>query len=356
VRSFTDVPFALRLSNALISYAKYLLLTFWPHDLAVYYPFTPAGVPAWQVIGAAFLLIGITAVCLSQRRSRPYLIVGWLWFLGTLVPVVGLVQVGGQTMADRYFYIPSIGLFIALVYGLADVAKTRRIAPSLSAAIVSGVLLLLAIVTNAQIHLWSDSVTLFKHTLATTPPNPVIEYSLGIALDNTGRYDEAAAHFEKALQVQRDHYEVLLNMGLTRYHQGRVPEAIEYYQAAIRSKPDAPEAHAQLGVTLWKQNRNEAGYDEVRRASRLAPKDANIRNYLGIALGRLGRFPEAIDQFHEALRLNPNSADAHHNLGLALLASGKPWESIPEFEAALRLRPQFKAAADNLRRAQAQLR
>jgi protein O-mannosyl-transferase len=356
VRAFTDVPIALRLSNALVSYAKYLLLTFWPKDLAVYYPFTRMGVPAWQIIGAASLLIGITEVCLFQRKSRPYLIVGWLWFLGTLVPVIGLVQVGGQTMADRYFYIPSIGLFIALVYGLADSAKTQRVAPSLSAVIVSGVLLVLAILTNAQVRLWRDSFTLFKHTLAITPPNLPIENSLGIAMDNSGRYDEAAAHFEKALQVQRDHYEVLLNMGRARYHQGRLPEAIEYYQAAIRSQPDAPEAHAQLGVALWKQNQNEAGYDEVRRASQLAPKDANIRNYLGIALGRLGRFPEAIDQLHEALRLNPNSADAHHNLGLALLASGKPRESIPEFEAALRLKPQFKTAADNLRRAQAQLK
>jgi Flp pilus assembly protein TadD len=250
VRTFKDVPIALRMLNVLVSYAKYLLLTFWPHV----------------------------------------------------------------------------------------------------------VLLVLATLTNAQIHLWSDSFTLFKHALAVTPPNLIIENSLGIAMDNSGRYDEAAAHFEKALQVQRDHHEVLVNMGVTRYHQAQMPEAIEYYQAAIRSQPDAPEAHVQLGLALWKQNRNEAAYDEVRRASQLAPKDANIRNYLGIALGRLGRFPEAIDQLHEAQRLNPNGAEVHYNLGLALLASGKPQESIPEFETALRLKPELKGAADNLRRAQAQLK
>ena len=356
VRTFTDVPTGLRLLNALISYAKYLLLTFWPHDLAVYYPFTPIGIPAWQIIAATCLLIGITAFCLFQRKIRPYLIVGWLWFLGTLVPVIGLVQIGGQTMADRYFYIPSIGLFIALVYGLADIAKMRGVAPWLGGAIAGAVLLALATVTNAQIHLWRDSFTLFKHALAVTPPNLIVEDSLGIALDNSGRYDEAAAHFEKALHVQRDHYEVLVDMGVTRYHQGRLPEAIECYQAAIHSQPDAPEAHSQLGLALWKQNRNQAAYDEVRRASQLAPKDANIRNYLGIALGRLGRFPEAIDQLHEALRLNPNSADAHNNLALALLASGKARDSIPEFEAALRLNPELQSATNNLRRAQAQLK
>src|SRR5207253_911927 len=176
VRTFADAPIALRLSNALVSYAKYLLLTFWPNNLAVYYPF--AGIPAWQIIGAAFLLIGITAFCFSQRKIRPYLIVGWLWFLGTLVPVIGLVQVGGQIMADRYFYIPSIGLFIPLVFGLADVAKRWRVAPSLGAAIAGVVLLALATLTNAQIQRWRDSFTLFEHTLAVTPPNLRIEHNL----------------------------------------------------------------------------------------------------------------------------------------------------------------------------------
>src|SRR5436309_10843481 len=128
VRTFTEFPIALRLSNALVSYAKYLLLAFWPNDLAVYYPYAGTDVPAWQIIGAALLLVAITAFCFSQRKIRPYLIVGWLWFLGTLVPVIGLVQVGGQTMADRYFYIPSIGLFIAIVFGLANIAERRRVA------------------------------------------------------------------------------------------------------------------------------------------------------------------------------------------------------------------------------------
>jgi Flp pilus assembly protein TadD len=356
VNTFADASVALRLSNALVSYAKYLLLTFWPNNLAVYYPLPPMGIPAWQIIGAAFLLIGITELCLFQRRIRPYLIIGWLWFLGTLVPVIGLVQVGGQTMADRYFYIPSIGLFVALVFGLADIAKTRHVAPSVSAAIAGGVLLVLATLTNAQIHRWSDSFTLFNHALAVTPLNLVAEQGLGLATDKSGRYDEAAVHFEKALRIRPNSYTDLVNMGIMRLKQGRLPEAIEYCQAAIRSRPDAPKAHVQLGLALWKQNRNEAALDEMRRASQLAPKDADIRNYLGVALLGLGRIPEAIDQFHEAVRLNPNNAAAAHaNLGLALLESGKPRQSIPEFEAALRLNPELKVAADNLRRAQAQL-
>jgi tetratricopeptide (TPR) repeat protein len=355
VRTFEDASLALRLSNALVSYAKYVLRAFWPNDLAVFYPFPGTDIPAWQTIGAALLLIGITAFCLFQRKIRPYLIVGWLWFLGTLVPVIGLVQVGGQTMADRYFYIPSIGLFIAIVFGLADIAERLRVAPWVSAAIANVVILVLATLTNAQIHRWSDSFTLFEHTLAVTPPNAAIERSLGYALQRSGRIDEAAAHFEKALQLTPDDHMALLYLGVCRFYQGRVPEAIEYAQATIRLQPDAAKAHDLLGMSLAMQNRYDTALDEERRAVELAPKDAEIRNDLGAALTRLGRIPEAIDQFHEALRLNPNNAPAHTNLGSVLLASGKAQESIPEFEAALRLDPKSKAAADGLRQAEAQL-
>src|SRR5436190_17184663 len=266
VRTFTDAPVALRLSNALVSYAKYVLRAFWPNDLAVFYPFPGTDFPAGQIIGAALLLIGITAFCLFQRKVRPYLIVGWLWFLGTLVPVIGLVQIGGQTMADRYFYIPSIGLFIAIVFGLADIAEKRRVAPWVSAAIANVVVLVLATLTNAQIHRWSDSFTLFEHTLAVTPPNAAIERSLGYALQRSGRLDEAAAHFEKALQLTPDDHMSLLYMGVCRFYQGRVAEAMEYAQATIRLQPNSPKAHDLLGMSLAMQNHNEAALDEMRRA------------------------------------------------------------------------------------------
>jgi len=255
----------------------------------------------------------------------------------------------------RYFYIPSIGLFIALVFGSADIAKTRHVAPSLTAATAGGVLLVLATLTNAQIHLWRDSFTLFNHTLAVTPLNLPVEQSLGLTMARSGRYDEAAAHFEKVLQIYPDFYDGLLNMGIMRFKQGRLPEAIEYCQAAIRSRPDALKAYVQLVHALWVQNRDEAAFEQMRRALQLAPKDADIRADFGLALERVGRIPEAIEQLHEALRLNPNNAEAHNNLGLALLASNNAQESIPEFEAALRLKPELKVAADNLHRAQVQL-
>ena len=353
VHTLGDVSIGLRLSNALVSYATYLLLTFWPNDLAVYYPF--AGIAAWQIIGGAFLLIAITAFCFFQRKTRPYLIVGWLWFLGTLVPVIGIVQVGGQIMADRYFYIPSIGLFIAVVFGLADIAKSWRVPASLCAGSAAAVLLVLGSLTNAQIQRWRDSFTLFEHTLAVTPPNPRIEHNLGVALGASDRYDEAAAHFQKALQIDPNFYDGLVALGVTLAHQGRMPQAIEYFQAAIRSQPDTPKARVQLAHALWAQKRDQEALEQLDRTSQLAPKDPDIRADLGLALALVGRTEEAIEQLHEALRLNPNNAETHNNLGLALLASGKTRESIPEFEVALRLKPQLKGAADNLERAHAQL-
>lgn len=360
VRTFQEFPITLRLANALVSYVKYFLLTFWPNDLAVYYPYTTSGTPGWQIICAAFLVVGITAVCFFRRKTQPYLIVGWLWFLGTLVPVIGIVQVGGQTMADRYFYIPSVGLFIVIAFGLWDVARSWRVAPSLSTGIAVAILLILATLTNAQIHRWRDSFTLFKHTLAVTPPNLIIENNLGSALSGSGMHDEAGVHFEKALEIIPPHYDSLLydpllNMGITRFYQNRLSEAIEYCQSALRLRPDAAKAHDLLGMALAMQGHGEAALDEMRHAAELAPNDADIQKDIGVTLVRLGRTPEAINHFHQALRLNPYNASAHNNLGLSLLESGKPGESIPEFEAALRLNPELNGAADNLRRAQAQL-
>jgi Flp pilus assembly protein TadD len=355
VKTFMEASLTLRLSNALVSYTKYLLLAFWPNNLAFYYPYAGPNIPAWQVIGAALLLIAITAFCVSQRRIRPYLMVGWLWFLGTLVPVIRLVQIGGQTMADRYFYVPSIGLFIALVFGLTDVAKRWRIAPLVGAGVALGVLLILATLTNAQIQRWRDSFTLFDYTLAVTPPNFLIEHNLGLAMGDSGRYDEAAVHFERALKMDPNFYEGLVALGVTREFQGRLREAIQCFQAAIHSQPDTPKAHVQLGHALWKQNDHQGALEAMRRASQLAPEDEDIRADFGIALELVDRLPEAIEQFHEALRMNPNDAETHNNLGLALLASGKAQESVPEFETALRLKPELEGAADNLRRAQSQL-
>jgi len=293
VRTFANVPVSLRLANAVVSYAKYLFRTMWPSNLTVYYPFSRTGVPLWQLLCAIVLLAVITTFAFRQARERPYLLMGWLWFVGTLVPVIGLVQVGGAAMADRYHYVPSIGLFVAFVFGLSDLAGAFRIGHVAMSALTIAALSILTCLTAVQIGRWRNNTTLFLYTLSLTPDNRMIENNVGTLLGESGRYDEAAAHFAKALRTKPDFLEVI--------------------------------------------------------------SDADIRANLGLLLARQGKAAEAVEQLNEALRLNPNNADAHNNLGVVLLRSGKAEESIPHFSTAIRLRPEWAAARDNLERAQRQI-
>jgi tetratricopeptide (TPR) repeat protein len=250
-------------------------------------------VPAGQLLSAIVLLTVITVFVFRQAIERPYLLVGWLWFVGTLVPVIGLVTVGGAAMADRYYYIPSIGLFMAIVFGVADLAGALRINRAAVGATTIGALSILTFLTSAQIDRWRNSLTLFQYTASLVPNNRMIENNLGTILGENGKYDEAAAYFEKALRTQPDFLETA--------------------------------------------------------------SDADIRTNLGLLLAHQHKLPEAAEQLNEALRLNPNSAEAHVTLGVVLLRLGKAEESIPHFSAALRIKPDWALAQDNLKQAQAQI-
>jgi tetratricopeptide (TPR) repeat protein len=355
VRSLVDAPAALRASNVIVSYAKYLLLTFWPHNLTVLYPFGPPPLGSLQTIGALLLLVAVSSFCFSQRKERPYLIVGWLWFVGTLVPVIGLVQVGAQGMADRYHYVPSIGLFTGLVFGGAAAMKLCRFPRWLPIAVSGAIVLTAATLTARQVQLWRDSATLFEHTLRFTPPNELIEYNYGSVLAQSGKYDKAVTHLERAIAIRPDFHNALVNLAITRLRQNRLEEAIPLLQRAIAAQPDSPKAHAQLGLAYAHLNQNEAAASALQRAVELGPGDADARATLGLVYLRLQRLPEAAEHLQAAIRLAPNNAEAHNNLGIVLLATGRARESIPEFETALRLNPRLEVARENIQRAQAQL-
>jgi protein O-mannosyl-transferase len=293
VRTFVQVPIPLRLANAIVSYAKYLFRTVWPSDLAVYYPFSRTGVPTWELLCAIVLLTIISVFAVRQAKERPYLLIGWLWFIGTLIPVIGLVQVGGAAMADRYHYVPSIGLFMAIVFGLSDVARWFRVDRVVTGAVTVIALSILTCLTAAQIGRWHNNETLFEYTQSLVPDNRMIENNLGTILGENGKYDEAEAHFIKALRTTPDFLEVIT--------------------------------------------------------------DADIRTNLGLLLVRQRKLVEAMEQLNEALRLNPASAETHEALGVVLALSGKPEESISHFSTAIRLRPDWAAARENLKRAQRQI-
>ncbi len=348
-RAFVATAIDVRLCNALIAYTKYVWLTLWPHNLVLYYPYR--NVVIWDALIAAFPLIVITGFCFSEREQRPYLIVGWLWFVGTLVPVIGLIQVGGQAMADRYHYVPSIGLFTALVFGVADFVPRGRTSCAVVSGVTAVVLVVFSILTFRQIQLWRDTFTLFEHTLRIAPRgNLPIEYNLGLAYADIGKDDEAMVHFENTLKINPHFPLALVSMGTIRHQQGRISEARALFERAAQAEPNLPQAHIGLGLCFAAQNETESAIAELREAARLDPTGAARAN-LGLILAQSGKITEGIDTLHEALRLDPNNAEAHNNLGAVLFAIGKTRESIPEFQAALRLNPSLNSASKNLDRA-----
>ena len=354
VRGFAEAPVPLRLANALVSCAKYVLLTFWPSNLAIYYPFPPEGILFWQLAGSFLLIAALTIIALHQAKSRPISVIGWLWFLGTLVPVIGLVQVGGQAMADRYHYIPSIGLFIFLVCGLSDVATAWRM-ERVGIAVASVSVLIFGLLSAIEISRWRDSTTLFERALAVTPDNLVIQYNLGHVLAQQKKYEDSILHFKEALRIEPDFFDALVNMGVALLDQGKPDEAIPYYERALKVQPNSAKAHMQLGVAVAGVKKSQEALVELRRASEIAPTDGDIRTNFGLILARLGALDEAALQLNEALRLNLSSAEAHNNLGLLFLANNQPERASECFSKALQLKPDLTMARDNLKRAQAKI-
>lgn len=356
VRQFTDAPFSLRIANALVSYARYIVSLLWPSGLGVYYPFAPAGISPWQVAASFALVAALSIVVMRAKEGRGYLMTGWAWYLGTLIPVIGLVQVGGQAMADRYSYIPFIGLFVMVVWGVGDLIEERRLQYRATALVVIVWLAILASLAYIQVGFWRDSITLFQHTLLVAPHNLVAQYNLAHALGKQGNLNEAVAHFEDALEIKPDFFDALINIGVTLNDQRKFTEAATYLTRAVELQPQSSKAHLQLAIALAQHGRSDEALRHFYQALEFAPTDPDVRTNLGLMLARQGKLPEASEQLNKALQLNPNSPEAHNNLGLVLLMQGEPEKSIPEFSAALRLKPEFRLAQENLNRAQAQVK
>ena len=344
----------LRIANAIVSYATYLWNTFWPQNLAVFYPY-PVAVSWGLITVSAALLVLISFLCIARRRSSPYLIVGWFWYLGMLVPVIGLIQVGAQAHADRYTYLPQIGLCFALSWEVAELTKSwsfRRSWLPIGAAVVIAMLM---VRTWNQTAVWHDSESLWRHALAVTANNAVVHNNLGSALGQQGKHTEAIPHFAEAVRIRFDYFDALLNLGMALREQGRAEEAVGFFRRALREKPDSAKAHWQLGLALDDQGENNDAMQQFYEAIKLTPEDYGMRTDLGVKLAYQGKLSEAIEQCSESVRLNPNGAEAHYNLGLVLFAAGKQEESVREFSNALRLKPDLTVARDSLKRAQAQV-
>jgi protein O-mannosyl-transferase len=316
--SLEEFSLGTRISNALVASASYLGKAVWPAGLAVFYPHPGTSLPPWKPVGAALLLAAITAAAVALRRRRPYVLAGWLWYLVTLLPVIGLVQAGEQAMADRYTYVPLIGPFVAAAWGFPDAARAllaaSRRARGESAAGdrvlrwalplgAGAVLLVLSVLTRAQVATWKDSVTLFERALAVTDRNYLAHLDLGAALAREGRADDALAHYREAVRIKPDHAMAQYDLGSALAARDRDGEAMEHYLRALALNPGYAAAHNNLGILLAKQ----------------------------------GKIDEAARHYADAARLRPDFAEAHFNLAVALHALGRDAEARTELKAATRL-------------------
>ncbi len=342
------LPFPSRIANALICYVAYLGQFFCPLGLAVFYPYLQNSLPIWKVIASLALLVGISLAAMAGRRKCPYLLVGWLWHLGMLVPVIGLVQVGSQAMADRYTYLPQIGLYIALAWGAERVSRHWPYRCWVVGAAAALAVMSLAWCAWQQASYWKNSETLWRHALACTSKNWLAEGNSAILLAGRGRVDEAIDHYLEALKIKPDYELAHSNLGVVLAGCGRVDEAIAHYHEALKITPDDALAHNNLGDALASQGRADEAIDHYQKALETKPDFAEAQYNLGVVLATHGRSDEAIDHYQKALKIKPDYAEAHSNLGAALAGRGRLDEAVAHYRRALEIKPDNAEIRNNL--------
>jgi protein O-mannosyl-transferase len=343
IRSTVQVPVLVRVGNAFVSYARYLQKAFWPSDLSIMYPYLWSWKPRWPLV-LSLLVLGLVSVFVAAAHRR-YLVVGWLWFLGTLVPMIGLVQVGGQAMADRYAYLPLVGLFVMICWGAAELARDPRCPTALPAVAILIALTALGAAARRQLGYWRDNITLWSHAIAVTGPNFEAQQHLGTALADEDRMAEAEFHFRVALAIDARDPTVRFNLAVDDQVQGRIHPAIEQYNAALRLNPDSELEGRTLNnlAMAYHQAANDVQAEATYKAA-LGANPNNDRAWLGMGLveHKLGKFAAASDAFSRSGQIRP-TAVCYLLLEKSLRAGGHTVEAVEAREKARELSPDLES-------------
>jgi len=345
MRSTAQFSLAVRLENAVMAYAMYLWKMIWPSHLSPIYPHPGDSLAGWQVGTSALVLLAVTAVAL-KFRARRYLLTGWLWFLGTLVPVIGLVQVGDQAMADRYAYIPLVGIFIMIAWRIADLADSKQIGLVVRVIPAACVLLALSFATNRQLGYWSSNYDLWTHAVAVTGRNFIAQDNLGGALLWLGKTDEAYLHFQAAAEINPLDPMSRSNLGAYLQEHGHMAEAIEKYNRVITLTSDPgllAATYANLGAAYRKLGEDEKARTSYDQALQLNPNQYNVYLGLGELLEKQSRLDDAISNYSKAVELRPTDT-GFLLLGRALERTGRRSEALAAYQAALKLSPEMPEA------------
>lgn len=346
--SFQAFDFSTRLGNALTAYVVYIRQMFYPVGLTAFYPHPGNQLSYRTVAASALILLLISVGVIVGRKNRPYLLVGWLWYLGMLVPVIGLMQVGGQAWADRYTYLPQIGLYLLLAWGVVDLCsrspRHRAILGFAAVAILAGLLA----TAYVQTGYWKNSVSLWTHALDCGAESPFAQNNLGSALVSEGELPAAIAHYELALQLKPDYAEARNNLGLALAAEGKLPEAAREYEQALQLNPDNPQVLFNLGNILAATGKLSEAAQYYEHAVHLKPDYIAALYNLGNALAAQGKLPEAAQHFEQVTKLKPDYAEAWNNLGNTLTRQGQVPEGIRCYQRTLELNPDYVEALNNL--------
>jgi protein O-mannosyl-transferase len=346
VGSLAVVPFGTRVFNACISYVGYLAQMLWPIQLSAFYPFHP--LHAWAVIGSILVLTAISFMAIRIATSHPYVLVGWAWYLLSLIPVIGLIQVGDQARADRYTYLPLTGIFIAIVWSAFNIFRGRKVCQLISAIFGCAVISTLAFLAQYQTGFWRNATTLWQHALETTTDNDHASVNLGMALMEKGAISEAIKHYNEALRIYPGFAEAHNALGVAFLRQNRISEATHHFESALRTRPAFWEAQGNMGAVLARQGKPEEAIFYFRQALAARPADAQLHHQYGLALLEMGKQSEAVAHFSESILLKPDFAEPHIQLGNILLNNGRMDEALDHYREAIRLKPGSEDAYTNI--------